>query len=185
HLEPDILIVDEVLAVGDASFQQKCLAKMQDVAGHGRTVLFVSHNMTAVQSLCDRVIYFDAGQIKGDGDPKVEIQRYLSSTAIGRQQPQQRVVCDALTIVNMVFSPNPVDSGGDLQFALDIQANSSVRLNEASLLLHAIEGPRVGIVDLRPAGFPFTMKSGECLRIEGLMKSIPLVENNYRISAWI
>ena len=70
HLETDILLVDEVLAVGDASFQQKCLAKMQDFAGHGRTVLFVSHNMTAVQSLCDRVIHIDNGQIKGDGSPE-------------------------------------------------------------------------------------------------------------------
>jgi ABC-type polysaccharide/polyol phosphate transport system ATPase subunit len=52
HLEPEILIIDEVLAVGDAEFQKKCLGKMEDVAGHGRTVLFVSHNMTAVQNLC-------------------------------------------------------------------------------------------------------------------------------------
>src|SRR5215468_1178615 len=67
HLETDVLLVDEVLAVGDAAFQQKCLAKMQDVAGHGRTVLFVSHNMTAVQSLCERVIYLENGKIKADG----------------------------------------------------------------------------------------------------------------------
>ena len=70
HLETDILLIDEVLAVGDASFQQKCLAKMQDVAGHGRTVLFVSHNMTAVQSLCERVIYFENGNIRGMVKPK-------------------------------------------------------------------------------------------------------------------
>ena len=56
HLEPEILIVDEVLAVGDAEFQKKCLGKMQDVAGHGRTVLFVSHNMAAVGALCSHGI---------------------------------------------------------------------------------------------------------------------------------
>src|SRR4029077_12902713 len=70
HLETDILLIDEVLAVGDASFQQKCLAKMEDVAGHGRTVLFVSHNMTAVQSMCDRVIHLENGTVKADGDAK-------------------------------------------------------------------------------------------------------------------
>src|SRR6266550_183722 len=64
HFEPEILILDEVLAVGDVAFQQKSLAKMQDVAGHGRTVLFVSHNMTAVQSLCGRVIHLADGQVK-------------------------------------------------------------------------------------------------------------------------
>jgi lipopolysaccharide transport system ATP-binding protein len=185
HLETDILLVDEVLAVGDAGFQQKCLAKMQDVAGHGRTVLFVSHNMTAVQSLCERVIYFEDGGIRGDGEPKAEIQRYLSSTRISQTQRKWLDVGDALTIVNAAFSPNPVETGSDVRFVLDIKANSSVRLNEASLLLHALEGPRVGIIDLRPAGFPFNMKSGDFLRIEGLLQSIPLVENHYRVNAWI
>src|SRR5262245_26104764 len=185
HLETDILLVDEVLAVGDAGFQQKCLAKMQDVAGHGRTVLFVSHNMTAVQSLCERVIYFEDGEIRGDGDPKTEIQRYLSSTRTNQTQRKWLDAGDALTIVNAAFSPNPVETGSDLRFELDIRANSSVRLNEASLLLHALEGPRVGIIDLRPAGFPFNLKSGDVLRIEGLLRSIPLVENHYRVNAWI
>src|SRR5262249_25110401 len=80
HLETDILLVDEVLAVGDASFQKKCLAKMENVAGQGRTVLFVSHNMSAVQSLCGRVIHIANGQIKGDGEPQQQINDYLSST---------------------------------------------------------------------------------------------------------
>jgi lipopolysaccharide transport system ATP-binding protein len=185
HLETDILLVDEVLAVGDAGFQQKCLAKMQDVAGHGRTVLFVSHNMTAIQSLCERVIYFEDGKIRGDGDPKAEIQRYLSSTRINQTQRKWLDIGDALTIVNTAFSPNPVETGSDVRFELDIRANSSVRLNEASFLLHAVEGPRVGIIDLRPAGFPFNMESGDLLRIEGLLRAIPLVENHYRVSAWI
>jgi lipopolysaccharide transport system ATP-binding protein len=185
HLETDILLVDEVLAVGDASFQQKCLAKMQDVAGHGRTVLFVSHNMTAMQALCERVIYFEDGKIRGDGDPKAQIQRYLSSTTISQTQRERLELADELTVVKAAFRPNPVEAGSDVRFELDIEANSPVRLNEASLLLHALEGPRVGIVDLRPAGFPFNMKSGEVLRIEGNLRSIPLVENHYRVSAWI
>jgi lipopolysaccharide transport system ATP-binding protein len=183
HLETDVLLVDEVLAVGDASFQQKSLAKMQDVAGHGRTVLFVSHNMTAMQALCERVICLEDGKINGDGDPREEIQRYLSSTRI--QTQRKRIgFGDALT-VRAELSPNPVEAGSDLRFELDIGANSSVRLSEISLLLHALEGPRVGIVDLRPAGFPFLMKSGELLRIEGVLRSVPLVENDYRVSAWI
>ncbi|MCA1632233.1 MAG: ABC transporter ATP-binding protein [Acidobacteria bacterium] len=68
HLEPEILIVDEVLAVGDAAFQKKCIGKMGDVARAGRTVLFVSHNMTAVRSLCERVLWLDKGRIIEDGD---------------------------------------------------------------------------------------------------------------------
>jgi lipopolysaccharide transport system ATP-binding protein len=185
HLETDILLVDEVLAVGDASFQQKCLAKMQDVAGHGRTVLFVSHNMTTVQSLCERVIRFVDGEIKGDGDPKEEIQSYLSSSIIGQAEPKRLNLGGAINIVNMSLLPNPVETGNDLSFELDLMANCPLRLSEAAFILYAVEGPRVGIVDLRPAGFPFLMKAGECLRIEGVVQSIPLVERQYRVGLWI
>src|SRR2546421_10566024 len=62
HLEPDILIVDEVLAVGDSAFQQKCLGKMRDIRSEGRTVIVVSHNMPTVAALCQRVIWLDAGK---------------------------------------------------------------------------------------------------------------------------
>src|SRR5512141_488159 len=67
HLEPEILLVDEVLAVGDASFQKKCLGKMEDVAGEGRTVFFVSHNTQAVRQLCTRCILLEHGQVAADG----------------------------------------------------------------------------------------------------------------------
>jgi lipopolysaccharide transport system ATP-binding protein len=185
HLETDILLIDEVLAVGDASFQQKCLAKMQDVAGHGRTVLFVSHNMTAVQALCERVIHLVNGQIKGDGDPKSEIQQYLLSTTIDPTKSRSMKLGDALTIEGVSVAPNPVQSGSDLRFKLTLFANSPVQLSSAVLLLYALEGSRVGVVDLRSTGFPFAMKSGDRLQIEGLLRSIPLVERQYRFNLWI
>ncbi len=77
HLEPEILVVDEVLAVGDAEFQKKCLGKMSDVAGEGRTVLFVSHNMAAVENLCGRVIVLKEGKSTFDGTTTEGIQYYL------------------------------------------------------------------------------------------------------------
>jgi lipopolysaccharide transport system ATP-binding protein len=80
HLEPEILIVDEVLAVGDAQFQKKCLGKMSEVSDKsGRTVFFVSHNMTAVQSLCDRVIWLNSGSLIKDGNPQTVISSYLNN----------------------------------------------------------------------------------------------------------
>ncbi|MGZ6315788.1 MAG: ABC transporter ATP-binding protein [Anaerolineales bacterium] len=72
HLEPEILIVDEVLAVGDAAFQRKCLGKMGDVSKHGRTVLFVSHNVSAINRLCSRTVLLDAGHLVLDG-PTAEV----------------------------------------------------------------------------------------------------------------
>jgi lipopolysaccharide transport system ATP-binding protein len=81
HLEPEILIVDEVLAVGDAEFQRKCLGKMQDVAGEGRTVLFVSHNLNAVLNLCKRGLYLKNGQVIASGTAQEVIQSYMSTVA--------------------------------------------------------------------------------------------------------
>src|ERR1700676_5344029 len=84
HLDPDILIVDEVLAVGDAEFQKKCLGKMKDVSGKdGRTVLFVSHNMTAIKNLCNSIIYLKNGMVEQMGDTNQVINYYLSNHAHG------------------------------------------------------------------------------------------------------
>ena len=79
HLEPEVLIVDEVLSVGDAEFQKKCLGKMKDVAGEGRTVLFVSHNMGAVESLCERGILLERGSVSFDGHATVAVERYAEA----------------------------------------------------------------------------------------------------------
>jgi lipopolysaccharide transport system ATP-binding protein len=79
HLEPEILIVDEVLAVGDAGFQRKCLGKMGDVARQGRTVFLVSHNMAAISRLADRVLLLESGQLRLAGLPEETIAKYLSS----------------------------------------------------------------------------------------------------------
>ncbi len=81
HLEPEILIVDEVLSVGDAEFRKKCLGKMNDVTGQGRTVLFVSHNMAAVKSICQNVALIENGGISGYGPVDEMISRYLSKAA--------------------------------------------------------------------------------------------------------
>ena len=80
HLEPDILIVDEVLAVGDASFQRKCLGKMGEVSNEGRTVVFVSHNMAAVRSLTSKAVWLDHGRVAADGPTGEVVSQYLAST---------------------------------------------------------------------------------------------------------
>jgi lipopolysaccharide transport system ATP-binding protein len=82
HLEPEILIVDEVLSVGDVAFQRKCLGKMEDVATRcGRTVLFVSHNLSAVQSLCERAMWLDAGRVVEEGNAHDVTQHYYQSAS--------------------------------------------------------------------------------------------------------
>ena len=83
HLDSEILVVDEVLAVGDAAFQKKCLATMSDLRARARTVLFVSHNLAAVENLCGRCIWIDKGQLRMDGDPRTVIRAYMNSMVGG------------------------------------------------------------------------------------------------------
>jgi len=85
HLDPDVLIIDEVLAVGDAGFQKKCLRVMEDLRSGGRTVLFVSHNMAAVENLCSRGIWIDNGRIREDGRTRDIIQSYMATFAEAQQ----------------------------------------------------------------------------------------------------
>jgi lipopolysaccharide transport system ATP-binding protein len=96
HLEPEILIADEVLAVGDMAFQQKCLGRMNDAARDGRTVVLVSHNATAVADLCDHVLYLERGAVRAYGPPKEVLEAYnrdlaanptLTAPAFATQEP--------------------------------------------------------------------------------------------------
>jgi lipopolysaccharide transport system ATP-binding protein len=91
HLEPEVLVVDEVLAVGDAEFQRKCLGKMGEVAGEGRTVIFVSHSMAAVSALTQRVLLLDRGECRFDGPTAAGIAQYRALQGGGQATPAQYV----------------------------------------------------------------------------------------------
>jgi lipopolysaccharide transport system ATP-binding protein len=125
HLEPEVLLVDEVLAVGDAAFQRQCLGKIQDISRSGRTIIFVSHNMSAITRLCDRALLFAGGRLVDDGRPDRVVARYLGSefgTSARRDWPDPseapgkdwvrlrsvRVVTEALETVEAVDVRNPV-----------------------------------------------------------------------------
>jgi lipopolysaccharide transport system ATP-binding protein len=102
HIEPEILIIDEVLAVGDAEFQKKCLGKMQSVGREGRTVLFVSHNMLAINQLCKRVVWLEDGKKKMSGSPQDIIAKYLSQGTTGMAEWVNQID-DSLTYQEVVF----------------------------------------------------------------------------------
>ncbi len=116
HLEPEILIVDEVLAVGDAEFQKKCLGKMQDVAAkEGRTVLFVSHNMAAINRLCQRAILLEKGAVAVEGKTATVVEKYLQTGAGNKVQfipdPAVRVGNDAVALLALAVRGPDNDMG--------------------------------------------------------------------------
>jgi lipopolysaccharide transport system ATP-binding protein len=148
HLQPEILIVDEVLAVGDAEFQQKCLGQMEEAASQeGRTILFVSHNLAAVEALCTRAIYLDHGRVAYDGKVPETIRRYLSrggsevtaghadlSTRTNPHQPDGRPIVEAVQLI---------DELGNLVSGVPIGSNICVRLRMRGF--SRIPSPVVGV----------------------------------------
>ena len=149
HMEPEILIVDEVLAVGDAAFQKKCLGKMGDVAKHGRTVLFVSHNMNAVESLCRRVVLLADGVVIADGDPGSVIGEYHETdnalraasvcTRVEITDDMRYGIADALKIVSVCVR----DAFGEPAWRLPLRSSFSVDLTFE--VLSDVEGVCLGV----------------------------------------
>ncbi len=130
HLEPEILLVDEVLAVGDAAFQKKCLGKMGDVAKEGRTILFVSHNMGSIRSLCTRGIVLDEGKVLYDGEVSKGIEAYYGS--IGLIQAANDRNADSKNGSRTGFDPISVNGGGGntvLQ-SREFEVSTALHINE-------------------------------------------------------
>ena len=186
HLEPEILVVDEVLAVGDAEFQKKCLGKMQDVAGGGRTVLFVSHNMGAIESLCSRSIELANGAIVATGPTSEVVQHHISRPSpIGQQSQIRRSVDNSLHVETLSTDDTFYRSGSTCEISISFSADKPGVIFECSVLLVSSLGVRIAIVDLRQFGIlPYRFGVGKfSFRVS--VKSMPIVEGNYALGIWI
>ncbi|PWT92764.1 MAG: ABC transporter ATP-binding protein [Blastocatellia bacterium] len=164
HLEPEILLVDEVLAVGDAEFQAKCLGKMSAVASVGRTVLFVSHNMAAIQSLCKRTIWLDEGRLCEEGPSATVVKDYLgtASSSIGMEQvwasPETAPGNDRVRIHKVCVRPlNDSASGGisiRTPFVLEFEYWNFVAEAHLNLSLHLYNEQGITVFNSFPVREP-------------------------------
>lgn len=136
HLDPDILIVDEVLAVGDAAFQKKCLGKMKDVAGQGRTVLFVSHSMASVKALCKKAIWINNGKISAQGNIEEVSNAYVESTVadtidLGKRQRTTSVTGEAkitdISIFNRDKSAPTINSKQRMFICFTVESKEEIK----------------------------------------------------------
>ena len=147
HLDPEILVVDEVLAVGDAAFQKKCLGKMGEVARQeGRAVLFVSHNMVAITALCARGILLEQGRVTGDGPASAIVQQYLNSLEtlslvplVDRpdRQGSGRLRFESFAVRNLTLGSGLVRSGDDIEIAIAYRSASPMLRNvHVDMIVH-------------------------------------------------
>ena len=182
HFEPDVMIVDEVLAVGDAEFQRKCLAKMDDAASGGRTVLFVSHNLNAVQRLCTRGILLDQGRVVADGAVADIARQYLTETlerSISappglwiRLDRHARHGTGAAAFDSVRYvSDNPAIgyqsySGGPIEFTIKIHSDLARRASSLAVTLYDEQGTRLVNAD--------TVELGQSVRLQHGLTTVSL-----------
>lgn len=187
HLEPEILVIDEVLAVGDAEFQKKCLRRMDEAARGGRTVLFVSHNMAAIQSLCTKAIFLERGHLRQTGTMEDVLKGYMANIQNGEGGTNARGMSlgPALKLQDFTIAEGGVVSGERTTFRITLQVLRSITIQQFALLIFCEAGTRVAILDLRSAGVEDLPLTGESLNIEGSIATVPLVEGDYRVGLWI
>lgn len=170
HLEPEVLLVDEVLAVGDAAFQKKCLGKMGDVARQGRTVLFVSHNMAAVEQLCSRALLLSNGRIKKSGSVDSVVGFYLlSGDELQHSRPEGALARSANGVLELI-SIGPVDDEGrhlsvaqcGRDFNLTILIRTSMHLPKVTVTvgINNLYDVRIAVLHSDIAGYGLSLAPG-------------------------
>jgi lipopolysaccharide transport system ATP-binding protein len=192
HLEPEILLVDEVLAVGDAAFQKKCLGRMGDVAREGRTVLFVSHNLPSIEKLCGRVIVIDGGRITLQGDPVTCIAGYLGSRteprsgidlgAVARLDPRLTPVLSRLELRDGAGVPaSVVGCGEPLEFVLSYSAPAEIVNPSFGVIISNGMGTPLFFLQTR-AQLGVWEKAARHGRVVCRLDSVPLVPGEYLLT---
>ena len=198
HLNPEILIVDEVLAVGDTEFQKKCLGKMKDVADSGRTVLLVSHNMAAVSNLCTRGVVLTRGTLAFDGAVEPAVEFYTSrrdvvdsaeSLDLDDYRPHwaRKLICGARVTDTDGAERTCFPIGSDLRLEIDFQSDGQGPLRSPimGVVLHHLTRGTVGGVNTRmtasePEPGRYTAGTLSCT-----LKQPPLLQGHYRADLWL
>jgi lipopolysaccharide transport system ATP-binding protein len=199
HNEPDILLVDEVLAVGDAAFQQKCIGKMGEVASHGRTVVFVSHSMGAITRLCGRGIVLEAGRVFYDGEVHAAVRQYNDLVFGGDQSAGGRLphvlfeegapdhhdfAITRLELLSPDGSPQPiVHTWDDVTLRIHFRARQHVRRGAVHIELRTAEGGKVVELSTQPDGnVALAITPGEHT-VDLRICRLPLAAGDYLLSA--
>ena len=198
HLEPEILLVDEVLAVGDASFQKKCLGKMKDVAHHGRTIIFVSHSMAAVSALCPRVIMLRRGEIVSDG-PSTDVTTAYYAEMLGQVHGDGdlagavRTGTGSARFVSVSVSAcaaggralDVAETGCDLVIDARIEARDELPESNVAVIVFDSSGYRLIDANLGQRHEFLRLGRGDTASVRFSLRHVLLKPGTYMIGLWI
>jgi ABC-type polysaccharide/polyol phosphate transport system ATPase subunit len=182
-LQNEILIIDEVLAVGDAEFQKKCMGKMGDISQSGRTILFVSHNMHALNQLCKRSVMLEKGQVQRIGDTHEIIDYYNSKDVSHVNSDNQELNMGS----NLLLCDLNIDSkeNGNYQINFNVKFKESDVVTSLVLLIHNSDGFRVAIIDCRNNEFPIRGGADSGFKTTIHINKLPFVEGDYYLGAYV
>jgi ABC-type polysaccharide/polyol phosphate transport system ATPase subunit len=197
HLDPEILLVDEVLAVGDAAFQKRCLGKMDDVARQGRTVVFVSHNLEAVQRLCTHAALLDKGSLVARGDVATVVSRYLSQGDV-RPAPgvwvelssRDRVGTGEAHFTRVQYNggsgtpASPACSMGPLEFLIEVESNERRSVGSFAVFLTDQYGRRLVNADTWLIERSISLNRGRTI-VKLRIDAVYLTPGVYRVGLWM
>jgi lipopolysaccharide transport system ATP-binding protein len=184
HLEADILLIDEVLAVGDVAFQEKCIGRINELSVSGRTILFVSHNMTAIAQVCDRGILLENGVVKADGPINQSIAQYLDHCK-ERVQLEDQFKDRGIVPTEIQISSKGnelISIGQNFEAKIELLAKKDISF-QIALIVTDIMGAE--LFWLYPFNQDFTLKEGEKQGFSFSLEKLNLYPGNYWIGLWI
>jgi lipopolysaccharide transport system ATP-binding protein len=198
HLEPEILLVDEVLAVGDIRFQKKCMGKMGDVARAGRTVVLVSHNMAAINALSTRVVMLNEGGIVFDGPTSEATARYYAESLEGaesgtslldfKREGNGKARFSTLSVQPLSSAGARVEaaySGCDLCIETEVVCQSDIADCNLAIVIYETNGFRVVDANTAQKGEFVSLKAGQKARARFLLRDVLLRPGKYFIGLWL
>lgn len=197
HLDPEILFVDEVLAVGDVAFQKKCLGKMGDVAQSGRTIILVSHNMAAVNALCSRCVILNGGGVEFEGPTAKATARYyaesLSVTAGSDLSNRPREGSGKARFISIYVQA--LDSGGrplelpcpgcNLSIEVELQCQSNISHTNLAIIFYDSNGYRLIDTNTAQKGQFLSMQAGQKAKAKFLLREVLLKPGKYLVGLWL
>lgn len=191
HLEPEILLLDEVLAVGDASFQEKCLTRIEELRKSGITTVFISHDLSAVKRLCSRVILMKQGRVEGDGDADAmilryhEISKFQNTRTLERQLTGARAACTGFDFLSPAGEPLSVlPSAEPAWLQLRYELTTEIRRAHFQVLVESLEGHMQFLLDTRLQGGTRTVPAGPGV-VNFRLDALPLRDGFYTLTTVI
>jgi len=197
HLEPDVLLVDEVLAVGDVEFQKRCLKAMDDLHGGGRTVLFVSHNMAAIENHCSRTLWIENGELRRDGNTTDVIKEYMTTftsakqasfdfASVSSRRGSGEIQYTAMEILDLNREQkNLIRSGDGLVFRLHYKANTKVTNPHFGIVLSSDLGTKITSLSTWGSGYSIpVIEPGEGY-IDLEMEFLNLMPGRFHLTLWL